>query len=116
MGSNPSPPVTRHLLEKWENEMIKLVVDNSKTKIPVVLGELWKTSQIRIVCPVCGQHHFHGRVNGHRVAHCVPAQPDSQGYIVLCADLPPGTEIYDAADLEFPLEGWDVMAELIRLS
>jgi hypothetical protein len=30
-------------------------------------------------CPYCHQRHYHGRVEGHRVAHCDPSVPGRDG-------------------------------------
>jgi hypothetical protein len=39
--------------------------------------------QYVVYCPYCGKKHYHGKVEGHRVAHCMTQTSEtSNGYIV----------------------------------
>lgn len=53
--------------------------------IPTIHAELHGELQVRFYCPHCRQFHYHGRGDGHRVAHCRATHSPylKTGYILL---------------------------------
>lgn len=43
-----------------------------------VIAYVVRDCQYVVRCSYCGKMHYHGRTEGHRVAHC----GDSKGYVV----------------------------------
>ena len=41
-----------------------------KDGIPIINAEISDKLHIRFYCDHCKRFHYHGRGNGHRVAHC----------------------------------------------
>lgn len=41
-----------------------------KNKQPVLLAEPTTQYQVKVWCPFCSKHHYHGMAEGSRVAHC----------------------------------------------
>lgn len=41
-----------------------------KGKIPILLAYPNTDNQVKVWCPFCRAWHYHGALNGHRVAHC----------------------------------------------
>lgn len=39
----------------------------------------------RVTCPHCGEMHYHGPGEGHRLAHCNPLTPGGEGYNIVQA-------------------------------
>jgi hypothetical protein len=33
-------------------------------------------------CPYCGNGHYHGKGDGHRVSHCPRPHTDNKGYVI----------------------------------
>lgn len=55
------------------------------TDLPVLTAERISDNQVQVWCQHCDTHHFHGAVNGPRVAHCNPNSDSpylASGYIV----------------------------------
>lgn len=70
----------RELLRKKECEFIKY-----KNGIPVL--KPIKTTDVHwyILCPYCGEKHWHGvdnGVGGHRLSHCIERKPNDHGYYI----------------------------------
>jgi hypothetical protein len=53
----------------------------SEYPIGVVVKE--DEDQWVIRCPYCRKRHYHGKGEGHRVAHCLHVDENNVGYIVL---------------------------------
>lgn len=49
---------------------------------PVLKGYVTKSGQLVVWCPYCRDWHFHGNVEGHRVAHCVDGPLKERGYYI----------------------------------
>ena len=64
-----------HDLRSWEDKECWHVY-------PIALTD----NQVMIICPYCGQIHYHGNNNGHyeghRVSHCSINRHDNHGYII----------------------------------
>ncbi|WP_188205388.1 hypothetical protein [Desemzia incerta] len=41
-----------------------------KIKQPTLLAESVNENQVRVWCPFCSKHHYHGNAEGSRDAHC----------------------------------------------
>jgi hypothetical protein len=60
-------------------------------QIPILVAEEDGKTGLKAWCPFCHMYHYHGKPEGHRIAHCVnPRSPFNQtGYfIVLKKHLP----------------------------
>lgn len=59
-----------------------------------------ETGNCRILCPICGRIHCHGRGDGHRLGHCgdlVPLEESAIGYDLktVPGELPPEAKKID---------------------
>lgn len=53
---------------------------------PVLLAEPHGDSQWRVWCPFCQHYHYHGKLEGHRSAHCREGSPFNEtGYYIMLA-------------------------------
>ena len=50
--------------------------------LPVLLG-VPHGFQYAVWCPYCHRMHYHGRIEGHRVAHCEAGPFYDKGYYIL---------------------------------
>lgn len=47
-----------------------------------VLPFAFTEHQVHIVCPYCGQVHYHGKEPGHRIQHCRDSHIGKRGYVI----------------------------------
>ena len=52
-------------------------------------------------CPYCGEHHYHGTPEGHRVSHCGIPDKDDEGYFL--HDIFPGRVFSSVEEAEAEL-------------